>query len=172
MKKFFLFLFFSLFLWADEIYILPYEAKPALDTLLKSIDLSKNQIDIAIYSFTNRKIAKHLKKAAKRGVKIRIIFDKESNLYNKRSQLRYLAKYKNIKTYIISGKPFKKNDSYGKMHMKLMIIDNKRVILGSANYSYSAFGKNYEILYIKDDYKIAKKCEKYFERIKSKAQEY
>ncbi len=171
MKKFFL-LLFSLYLLADEIYILPYETKPALNTLLKSIDLSKNQIDLAIYSFTNHKIAKHLKNAAKRGVKIRIIFDRESNLYNKRSQLRYLAKYKNIKTYVVLGKPFKKKDSYGKMHMKLMIIDNKRVILGSANYSYSAFGKNYEILYIKDDYKIAKKCEKYFERIISKAQEY
>lgn len=173
MKKILLILTAIISLNADSIYFLPFESRPALKEMLKSIDLSKYKIDVAIYSFTNHVIAKHLKNAAKRGVKIRIIFDKESNLNNKRSQLRYLAKYRNIKTFVVSGKPYKrKKDDFGLMHMKLMIIDNKRVILGSANYSYSAFYKNYELLFFKDDYAIAKKAEKFYERVLAKAQEY
>ena len=172
MKKILLFFTILISIYADEIYFMPFEARPALKKMLKSIDLSKYKIDIAIYSFTNYTIAKHLKNAARRGVKIRIIFDKESNLNNRRSELSYLAKYNNIKTFLITGKPFKHKDYVGKMHMKLMIIDNKRVIFGSANYSYSAFGKNYEVIYFKDDYGLAKKGEKFFERMLSKAEEY
>jgi len=172
MKKIIVLTLLSMFLIADELYILPYEAKPAFSKLLKSIDLAKHKIDITIYSFTNHKIAKRLKNAAKRGVKVRIIFDKESNLFNKKSQIGYLSKYRNIEAFIISGKPYRNRDSFGKMHMKLMIIDNKKVIFGSANYSYSAFAKNYELLYFKEDYKLAKKCEKYFERMMREAQEY
>lgn len=172
MKKLILILLLLFPLIGDEIFILPYESKVALKTILKNIDLSKSKIDVAIYSFTNKEIAKRLKNAAKRGVKVRVIFDKESNLNNKRSQLRYLAKYKNIDIYLVKGKPFKRKDSFGKMHMKLMVIDNKTVILGSANYSYSAFSKNYEVIYIKNDYKIAKKCQKYFQKILKEATLY
>ena len=135
----------------NELYILPNFAKPALKTLLKSIDKAHFRIDGAIYSFTHREIAKHLASAAKRGVKIRIIADYSSNAFNRRSQVGYLAKYPNIKIWLLKGKPYKRANDYGLMHMKMMVIDNRRIIFGSANWTYSAFGKNYEILSIVDD---------------------
>ncbi len=52
------------------------------------------------------------------------------------------------------------------MHMKSAVFDHRRVLFGSANWTYSAFGKNYEILYLEDDYAKAKKFERYFENMK------
>ncbi len=162
----------SFYLLGGEIFFMPFEKRDALNKFLKSIDNAKAKIDIAIYSFTNKTIAKRLKNAAKRGVKIRIIFDEETNLKNPHSQIGYLSKYKNIETFILKGKPFKFN-GFGKMHIKLAIIDNKKIILGSANYSFSAFSKNYETIYFIDkDFRIAKKSTKFFELMLKKAQKY
>ncbi|WP_281951494.1 phospholipase D-like domain-containing protein [Nitrosophilus kaiyonis] len=172
MKKILLIFVLAITLFGKNLYFMPYESKKALNHLLKSIDLAKNKIDILIFSFTNEVIAKRLKNAAKRGVKIRIIFDEKTNLKDRYSQIGYLAKYKNIYLYYIKGKPYKDKNSFGKMHIKLMIIDNKKIVLGSANYSYSAFYKNYEILYFDDDLRLAKKSEIYFDRILKEAEEY
>jgi len=65
-----------------KIYTLPEEAKPALKQMLHRIDSAKYRIDAAIYSFTHKAIAKRLAKAARRGVKIRVVFDRESNIRN------------------------------------------------------------------------------------------
>ncbi|RUM44695.1 MAG: nuclease NucT [Hydrogenimonas sp.] len=157
----------------NTLYILPNSAKPALKALLKSIDHARFRIDGAIYSFTHKEIAKHLAAAAKRGVKIRIIADYSSNAFNRRSQIGYLAKYQNIETWLLKGKPYKKSHrDHALMHMKVMVIDNRRIIFGSANWTYSAFGKNYEILSIVDDYAKAKLLERGFERMLNDAFPY
>lgn len=173
LAKIFLLLLLCLSAYADEqVYFMPDEAKEAMHELLKSIDHAKNSIDIAIYSFTNKEIAKRLKNAAKRGVKITIIFDRESNLQNQNSQLGVLAKYQNIDVYVLEGKPYKKTGDAGKMHMKIMLIDAKRVIFGSANFSQSAFGNNYEVLYIIDSYALYKKFWSFFEQMHKRAKPY
>jgi len=151
---------------AGDIFFMPKDSKKAMKTLLKELDLAKNEINVAIYSFTHKEIAKKLKNASKRGVKVKIIFDDESNTdRNRRSQIGNLAKIKSIKTRVIKGKQAKSKRYFGKMHNKFIIIDNKTVIFGSANFSYSAFGKNYEILYIEKDYALAKKFNSYFDKM-------
>ena len=51
-----------------------------------------------------------------------------------------------------------KNKKYsGIMHIKMAVIDKKIVIFGSANWTYSAFSKNYETLFVSKDYAMAKK---------------
>lgn len=152
-------------------YALPYENKRALAAMLHAIDGATSRIDAAIYSFTNKKIAKSLKKAAARGVRVTIIFDVSSNLGNRYSRLGYLAKYKNINAYILHGKPYKKNN-FGIMHMKSMVIDRKVVVTGSANWSNSAFSRNYEWLIICNDYAMAKKYLETFNRMKAEAKAY
>ncbi len=150
-----------------KIYLLPYEKDKALKEIVHNIRISKNSIKGAIYAFTNKTIAKELKKAAARGVKIELIFDKEYNLNKiEKSMLFYLAKYKNIEIYLLQGKPYKKSGKKGIMHIKAMIFDGKRVILGSANWTYSAFNNNYETIYSIKEYKIAKKFEKYYDMMK------
>jgi len=154
-----------------KIYTLPEEAKPALKQMLHRIDSAKYRIDAAIYSFTHKAIAKRLAKAARRGVKIRVVFDRESNIRNRRSQIGYLSRFRNIETYLLDGKRGKSGKN-GLMHMKLMVIDNTHLIFGSANWTYSAFGLNREIVVFASDYAKAAKIERAFERMLSKAIPY
>ncbi len=150
---------------AGELFLLPEQSDEALSALLKSIDHSKNSIKITIYNFTHKKIAKRLKAAARRGVKIEIIFDaKSARIDKRRSMLYYLAKYKNISVSKLHGRYIRKQKRYGIMHMKGAVFDHRRILFGSANWTYSAFGKNYEMLYVADDYALAKKFEKAFAR--------
>jgi len=157
----------------EKFFVLPKEKDSALEALYKKIDTAHNAIHISIYNFTHKKIAKKLKNAAKRGVKIEIIFDEKSiRKRDGKSMLYYLAKYKNISIYKLKGKLAKSKKYHGIMHMKMAVIDNKTVIFGSANWTYSAFSNNYELLYITQNYAIAKKFEKYFNALKKKAKLY
>ncbi len=172
MKKLLLLSILGTVLLASELYFMPFEAKNAQKRLLFWIDTAKNSIDIAMYSFTNKTIAKRLKNAAKRGVKIHIVADFEQSMRDRHSKIGYLAKYKNINVRLTRGKYVKRGKYYGKMHMKLAIFDNKKIILGSANWSHSAFGNNYETIYFIKDYAQAKKAKKFFSSLFSQALPY
>jgi phosphatidylserine/phosphatidylglycerophosphate/cardiolipin synthase-like enzyme len=154
----------------ENFFLLPKDADKAYQTILDNIDQSKKSIKISIYNFTHKKIAKRLQSAAKRGVKIEIIFDARSSTTQKRkSMLYYLAKYKNITIYKLRGKLSKNGKYHGIMHMKIALFDHNRVIFGSANWSHNAFTKNYELLYFTRDYAISKKFSKFFEQMKEKS---
>ncbi|GAA7257965.1 phospholipase D-like domain-containing protein [Helicobacter pylori] len=148
MKKlriFFLICLLSTVTLANEIvYFMPFESRQALIHLISLINSAQQNISISIYSFTNKEIAKALKKAAQRGVSINIIYDMESNKKNPQSTIGYLSKYKNIQTCLLSGKSSKNNKYKGLMHQKMAIIDLSVLILGSANWSKNAFENNYE----------------------------
>ena len=171
MKKVALLWLLGLALFAGELYFTPYESKEAMRRLLRSIDTAHSTIDIAMFTFTNKTIAKRIKNAAKRGVKVRIILDRESTK-DRYSQLPYLAKYRNIDLYLIKGKKIRHRERHGRMHLKIAIIDHRRLIFGSANWSHSAFIYNYELIYFLDDIPAAKKATKYFERILHDAEPY
>ncbi len=147
----------------QQFYLLPEDKNSAINAIYRQIDHSKNSIRLSIYSFTNKKIAKRLKKAAKRGVKIEIIFDdgQSRSKYGK-SMIGFLAKYKNITIYKLSGLKSKSKRNSGIMHIKMALIDDKISIFGSANWTYKAFSKNYETLFITKDYAIAKKFLRFF----------
>ena len=172
MKKFLLLSLCIISLLADELFFLPFEAQKAQKQLIAWIDNAKSSIDIALYSFTHHPLAKHLRNAAKRGVKIHILLDHEQNMKDRFSQIGYLAKYRNIRVYTIRGKYAKHGEFYGKMHIKLAIIDGRRLVFGSANWTNSAFKRNYELTYFLEDYAKAKKAKKYFDAMVRKAQEY
>ena len=172
MKKLILLSIFSLALFSGDLYFLPFESQKALAQLLSWIDKAYNSIDVAMYSFTNKKIAKRLKNAAARGVKVRLILDEEQNLNDRYSQIGYLAKYRNIKVYTLQGKKIRRHEDFGKLHLKLAIIDRKRLVFGSANWSKSAFSYNYELIYFLQDIPKAKKATNYFERLLRSAKRY
>ena len=143
---------------------MPFEAHTAKSQLLHWIDQARSSIDVAMFSFTNKSIAKRLKNAAERGVHIRIIFDHDQ-IKDRYSKLRYLAKYRNIEIFTLRGKYAKRGEYYGKMHIKMGIFDNKRVTFGSANWTNSAFSRNFEVIYFTKDFALAKKAKRGFERL-------
>ncbi len=163
--KYIIIILINLFLFANEVYFLPKDGFEAQKKLISLITHSKHSINIIMYAFTNKKIAKALKKAAKHNIKIDIIADREEAKY-KRSVIPNLALIKNINIKLLNGKSFK-NGNYGKLHAKVAIIDNRYLVTGSANYTYSAFFKNYEYIIIHTDKHLINKFDKFFYYLKS-----
>jgi phosphatidylserine/phosphatidylglycerophosphate/cardiolipin synthase-like enzyme len=142
---------------------MPMEGEIAQKKLYNLFSHAKT-IKMTIYTFTNKKLAKALKIASKNGAKIEIIADKKEAKY-RYSVIPNLAAIKNIKVYLLTGKSYK-NGQKAKMHVKMTIVDNKYLIIGSANYSYSAFFKNYEYILIDTDKDLIKAFNSFFEKIK------
>lgn len=156
----------------DELYFMPQENKQAIKALIETIKKSEKTIDISIYSFTNREISKAIRDVAKNGTKVRIIYDKKSNRDPNKSTIGYLAKLKNIEACTLDGKLSKNKKYTGLMHLKMAIIDNKYLVLGSANWSKSAFETNYENLMILQNESFINKARDAFEKMYKDCKKY
>ncbi|MCI2236608.1 phospholipase D-like domain-containing protein [Helicobacter sp. CaF467b] len=162
----------SLPAFAQSLYFMPQEQNQAIKQLINTIKSAQNTLDIAIYSFTNREISKAIRDTAKKGVQVRIIYDKKSNQKNNHSTIGYLAKLKNIQTCFLEGKRSQNGKYNGLMHSKMAIIDDKHLILGSANWSKSAFEANYETLAILKNKEFIQKAQKEFEAMFKECEKY
>ncbi|MDR5617816.1 MAG: phospholipase D family protein [Arsenophonus sp.] len=128
----------------------------ATNIVLKAIAEAKISIDIAAYSFTSNPIAVALFEAQQRGVTVRVVADKKSNI-EKYTALTYLANHR---------VPVRLNDKYAIMHNKFMIIDGHSVETGSFNYTKSAAFLNAEnVIYLRKNLDIAKKYTREFNRL-------
>ena len=112
--------------------------------IIKNINQAEAFINIAMYIFTDREVAFPLVKAHERGVKIRVYLDKQQVDY-KYSQSRFLVQ-KGLKVRISSNNYI--------MHHKFAIIDNRLLLTGSYNWTFSANNRNDENLLIIDDPEI------------------
>ena len=112
--------------------------------IIKNINQAEAFINIAMYIFTDREIALPLAKARERGVKVRLYLDKDQVDY-KYSQSRLLVQ-KGIKTRISTNNYV--------MHHKFAIIDNRILLTGSYNWTFSANNRNDENLMVIDDPEI------------------
>ena len=112
--------------------------------IIQNINRAQASINIAMYIFTDREIALPLVKAQERGVKVRLYLDKDQVEYQY-SQSRFLVQ-KGIKTRVSSNKYI--------MHNKFAIIDNRLLLTGSYNWTFSANNRNDENLMVIDDPEI------------------
>lgn len=108
---------------------------------LFAIEGAKEEILVQCYSFTSKPIANALIEASRRGVSVRILFD--------RSQFK--APYSQIHRLTKAGIKTKVDHIQGIAHNKVLIIDRSRLISGSYNFSAAANTKNAEnMLFIND----------------------
>ncbi|WP_294961117.1 phospholipase D-like domain-containing protein [Sulfurimonas sp.] len=139
--KLFLILLISISLYAENsLYFFPQDAKKAKSDIEKLIKTSKYSIDIAMYNFADKKLAKLLDKAQKRGVGVKVFYDKKD------------VEFKSVKAKQVDKK----------LHTKIAIFDKKTVAFGSPNWTKKSFKDNYEVLYITDDKKLLSKFNKFF----------
>jgi phosphatidylserine/phosphatidylglycerophosphate/cardiolipin synthase-like enzyme len=115
-------------------------------SIINLIDDTRNTLDVAAFSLTEKDIIEHLCFANQRGVKIRVLTDKEqsSNKYQNEAVNRLINK----------GIPVKTNCHSGRMHLKMIISDENSVIAGSYNLSKNAETKNDEVMIFLDNRKI------------------
>lgn len=106
----------------------------ALDLVVKGIQGAKSSILVAAYSFTSKPIATALLDAHRRGVKVVVVADQDSNR-KQYSAVQFLAN---------QGVPVRTNGRYAIFHHKFMVIDGQHLETGSFNYSAAAASKNAE----------------------------
>ncbi|MDE5817106.1 MAG: FAM83 family protein [Helicobacter sp.] len=158
---------------ASELFMMPKEQKAALSSLLSSLKAAKSSIDIAIYSFTNREIAKALRDVAAKGVKVRVIYDESSNEpSNASSTIGYLAKLQNVEVCTLKGNKAANGKYFGIMHMKVAIVDDSVLFIGSANWSKNAFENNYETLLRTTESALVDKSKATLAEMRTKCREY
>jgi phosphatidylserine/phosphatidylglycerophosphate/cardiolipin synthase-like enzyme len=137
--------------------------------LLKVIDEAQSEIFMSIFSFKTGvqknsypdRILGHLAKAVKRGVKVNVILETtgdisdELNIQNK--QTGKLLAEKGIKVYY--------DDPKTTTHTKLIVIDQRLVILGSHNLTQAALKYNNEISILLERPDAAKRSRDYMLKI-------
>ncbi|MGC8529912.1 MAG: phospholipase D-like domain-containing protein [Leptospirillia bacterium] len=113
----------------------PEENLEAIDIGL--IDHAKSRIDIAMYAFTDRRIASALVRAARRGVRIRIYRDR-TQLHDRGDKTRFLLATRAGAAHI--SVRVKDNSSRNIMHLKAFAVDGTYLRTGSANWSPPGVG--------------------------------
>ncbi|XPV70119.1 MAG: phospholipase D-like domain-containing protein [Halarcobacter sp.] len=141
----------------DKIYLFPNESKKAIKDIELLIKESKTQIDVAMYNFSKKSLAKLLIKAHENGVLINVFFDSKK-IKDKSSEYKLLKK-NGINCYIIDD---------AKLHTKLAIFDKKTALFGSLNWTKDSFSENYEILYITSKKDVLSKLNRFIKNLKDK----
>lgn len=133
-------------------------------TLMAEIGGAEKEVLVAIYSLTRHNIVSALLSAVERGVMVTVKYDAKSadELEEMRSLITQMKKQK-IRCY-----PVTVEDAKGRMHNKFTVIDRRKVITGSYNYTTSATRVNDENLVVIESPETAKAFAEEFERIKSR----
>ena len=123
------------------------ETSTTKQTLLQAFKDARKSVHVSMFEFGDVDIANALVETYKRGIDVKVIADKNQN-YDK-----YLDAFKNIKLYgtpnLVTTNVLREGGVPVKWyvpqvedqenHMKLAVIDGKRVMVGSTNYTYQAF---------------------------------
>jgi|UniRef100_A0A7V3RE33 phosphatidylserine/phosphatidylglycerophosphate/cardiolipin synthase-like enzyme len=137
-------------------------SEESFNSLIDALKSAKEEVDVAIYSFSDARIALTLIALDEKGVKVRILADDEwnSSTYSfvpEMEEFKFLRKFKNIK---------------GLFHNKYIVIDpmtdRAKVITGSYNLTLSAEQKNSEIITILYSKEIAQLYMKNFDLLWAK----
>ncbi len=122
-----------------ELWLLPDMQNKALSSLRELIHSAKKSIFVAMFTFTHPILVDELIKAHKRGVQVECVIDFQSSMGASGKVVEKL-KAAHVPLYFSSGPQL--------LHHKMLFIDNKTLISGSANWTKSAFVKNNDCFFI------------------------
>lgn len=117
------------------------------EKIIEEINKSEISIYVQAYGFTSKKIADSLINAHLRGVKIQVILDRSNMSKKGYSKLMDLKE---------AGIDISLDIVPGIAHNKVMIIDEKKVITGSFNFTEAADKRNSENVIIIEDKETVK----------------
>lgn len=128
------------------------------DYIVPIVKKAEKYIYIPTFILTHKDLSNELINAHKRGVNVKIIIDATSTGVTH-------SKFKELR---MAGIPVKVENYAGKMHAKSIIIDDKYMVIGSANFSSSGENKNDENMLVIENQKLAEFYRQYFEYFWSK----
>ena len=126
--------------WAGEVHV--YANREIKPIILQLIQRAERTVDVQMYTFTEQEVIRALQAAQSRGVIVRVLLDpnQSANLKNVDQLInRHIAvKWAPVTLPAI-------------MHRKLLIVDGRQALLGSANWTHNAFTRSYEVDVLLDD---------------------
>ncbi len=150
------------FIFASQVFFSPDGG--TREQLIKLIQTTNGNIDIAIYSFTSKELALALLAEHKKGRQIRLIADRGQG-EGSYSVLKLLQANIQVKYLPTSS-------TRGMMHHKFMLINNKYLVTGSYNWSANAEKYNYENCLILEEKELIAKYSDEFSKLWKEAVTY
>lgn len=146
---------------APEVFLSPNGG--VRQRLVRAIQGSERSIDIAVYSFTAAELAEALYAAKARGVRIRVLVDRE----------RAEAGGSGIRGLRLNGVAVRSLGvpEQSLMHHKFAIFDDRLLVTGSYNWTNSAEQANYENLVVLDEPEVVARFQREFRRLWRKGKE-
>ncbi|WP_053217025.1 phospholipase D-like domain-containing protein [Virgibacillus senegalensis] len=161
---------------ASQPRIIPVWTGPAFDrsltpfktyeTVKQLIDSAKDEIFIVGYNFSFRyeiirELLGSIEKAAERKCRINLIVNNEESNY------REIMSNWNKESYLLNiyswiGTP---EEDYASLHAKLVIIDQQKMLLTSANFSYHGFKKNIETGVVIENHEVTRSIWKQYQSL-------
>lgn len=126
------------------------------DAVTAEIQRAKSKVLLALYGFNNPLLAESLIGVAKRGVAVKIKIDAAKGEERRESRI--------IQQLRAAGVQVRSVAADGRNHNKFAVIDQKKVITGSYNWTIKAEG-NWENILFLDCPTLAKKYEEEWEKI-------
>ena len=145
-------------------YYFPRAGADVQSQLIGIIKSADKTLDIAVYSFTDQKIADAVIGDEKRGVAVRVLTDQTESGNSYQKQL--------LQTLKDAGIPVKINKHSGLMHLKVTIVDASECTTGSFNYTKSAEQENDEVFVVIHSSDVAAGFEKEFSDMWSDTSDY
>jgi len=122
-----------------EIWLLPDPRGHALYSIRQMIRNAHKNIKVAMFTFCHPSLVQELLTAHQRGVQVSVIVDYQSGMGASSKAIEELKK---------EGIPVFFNKGNKLMHHKFMCVDDKDLLLGSANWTKAAFYKNRDLFAI------------------------
>jgi len=141
------------------------EAKESVYMVMYQVSLYSYDKVSHVYNLVNELIQAH-----KRGVIVKVILDQNIDFVGKRNIDEWMPEGKNAWCFKVlkeAGVDVRYDDLTTYTHAKAIVIDSEITIMGSSNWSESAFNKNAEVNLLVRSKDLAKEILEYFKTIKT-----
>lgn len=132
--------------------------------VLREIPKARQELVVTTYIITRASVIDAICQVAERKVPVQLKYD-ERLAADSRGMKKALEKMRKAG---VECAPVKFRSAYGKMHDKFVVIDRRRVLTGSYNFTTTASKENYENLVLIESPKIAEEFIHAFDQIHAK----
>ena len=137
--------------WSGEVHV--YTNREIQTALLELLNRAEQTIDVEMYVLTDDEVVLALERAEARSVQVRVILDP-----NQSGNQQHVER---LKAHGVEVKWFPTHRP-AEMHRKLAIVDGRRIVAGSVNWSHNGLARNQELMLLVEDPEVAKKLDEVF----------
>jgi len=120
---------------ALQLWMLPYQGEAPLENLVDLCNKAHHSLSLAIFTLTHPRLIEAMIQAHQRGIQVKVFLDHTS---------AHGASSAAVKALTQARVPLYFSEGLQLLHHKMLFVDDKVFVLGSANWTKSAFKKNHD----------------------------